>query len=187
METLLAQDHVKAAIGKRQFGGAALMPFDLRVTPRDTQHTFVDVDASNRAELAADQTDTTGDQPGTTGNIQHPITISATACQNEVISPRLHDFKREAIIGYRRVANELPATHDFPPACNCLAARNSCTRLTTRLIASLICDTSSGRSIFRPISPPLRLTILARLDATAANVVCRFAWMSSEPAALATF
>ena len=114
LETLLAQDHVEAAIRKRKFGCAALMPFDLRVTPRNAQHTFIDVDPSDRAELASDQTDTTGDQPGTTGNIQYPITISATGGTNEVIGPRLHDFKREAVIGYRCVATELPATHDFP-------------------------------------------------------------------------
>jgi hypothetical protein len=42
------------------------------------------------------------------------ITIPATSRKNEVIGPRLHDFQREPVVGYRCVAAELPAAQSFP-------------------------------------------------------------------------
>src|SRR6516164_4991874 len=110
LQALLAKHHVKAAVGERQFGCAPLVPLDLRVAAGDGQHALVYVDCGDRAELSADQVDTIGDEAGAAANIEDMIAIPAFCCKDEIIRPGLHDLQREAGVGCRRIAAELPST-----------------------------------------------------------------------------
>jgi hypothetical protein len=111
LQPLLAQHHIEAVGFEWQLSHAPLVPLNLRVAASDAQHAFVDVDSRYIAELAADQIDTTRYDTCAAGNIEHAITIPATSREDETVGPRLHDFKREAGIGCRRVTAKLESTY----------------------------------------------------------------------------
>src|SRR5207248_1163001 len=71
---------------------------------------LVDIDSGDRAELSADQVDTIGDEAGAVTNIEDMIPVPAFRRKDEIIRPGLRDLQREAGIGCRRIAAELPST-----------------------------------------------------------------------------